>query len=256
MGRKTRGVVMDPRKVQIFHLIKQCNRAAFLCGTDPYSGICYDHRRQWIRERLQILESIFGIDCLTYTIMSKQLHLVLRSRPDVVEGWSDEQVARRWLRLFPSRRNNDRPAAGPSPPELHAITGDSAILADRRQRLSDLSWWMRCTAQHIACMSNREEGVTGPFFGSRSKSRLLLNEDSLSACPAELDLKPIRAAFAENLETSRTVRIQDRIDGQRASNDRWGPSGHDSRDHDSRDHDNGDQLGEMRIIKLGKSNWR
>ncbi|QDT05819.1 hypothetical protein K227x_42240 [Rubripirellula lacrimiformis] len=38
------------------------------------------------------------------TVMPNHLHLVLRSRPDVVASWSDEEVACRWLRLFPCRR--------------------------------------------------------------------------------------------------------------------------------------------------------
>jgi len=43
------------------------------------------------------------IDCLTYTVQSNHMHLALRSRPDVVAGWSDEEVAQRWLRWFPKR---------------------------------------------------------------------------------------------------------------------------------------------------------
>ena len=47
------------------------------------------------------------------------LHVVLRSRPDVVKKWSDEEVARRWLRLFPKRRGKDgaplAPHAEPQP---------------------------------------------------------------------------------------------------------------------------------------------
>ena len=32
----------------------------------------------------------FGVDCLTYTVLSNHLHIVLRSRPDVVKAWSDQ----------------------------------------------------------------------------------------------------------------------------------------------------------------------
>ena len=79
-------------------------RRAFLCGKDPLSGKSFEYRRMWIRQRLEFLASVFGIDCLTYTVLSNHLHLVLRSRPDVVAQWSDEKVARRWLRLFPQRQ--------------------------------------------------------------------------------------------------------------------------------------------------------
>lgn len=34
--------------------------------------------------------------------------------------------------------------------ELDLIVNDAEKLAERRRRLSDLSWWMRCTAENIA----------------------------------------------------------------------------------------------------------
>ena len=220
MGRQARGEVMDPRQVQIFHCIHRCVRRAFLCGNDPYSGLCYEHRREWIRHRLEFLASIFGIDCLTYTVLSNHLHLVLRSRPDVVDSWSDEEVARRWLRLFPARRNQDGSPAQPSQSELHAIVNDPEKLAERRRRLSDISWWMRCTAETIAYQSNREDNVTGHFWEGRYRSQCLLDEASVLACAAYVDLNPIRAAMAETLETSRFTGAKDRIDDLREGADR------------------------------------
>ena len=104
IARLARKEMIDSTEVQICHTISRCVRRAFLCGKDPVSGESDDHRREWIRDRLEYLAGLFGIDCLTYAIMSNHIHLVLRSRPDVVAGWSDEEVARRWLRLFPVRR--------------------------------------------------------------------------------------------------------------------------------------------------------
>ena len=37
---------------------------------------------------MAFLASAFGIDVLAYTAMSNRLHVVLRSRPDVVASWS------------------------------------------------------------------------------------------------------------------------------------------------------------------------
>src|SRR5690554_6348442 len=104
MPRKPRCEVADPNEVQVFHLVQRCVRRAWLCGDDPVSGQSYEHRRGWIRSRLEFLASVFAIDCLTYTLLSNHAHLVLRTRPDVVAQWSDEEVARRWLRLFPHRK--------------------------------------------------------------------------------------------------------------------------------------------------------
>ena len=39
--------------------------------------------------------------------MSNHLHVVARTRPDLVKAWSDEEVAFRWWNLFPQRRRKE-----------------------------------------------------------------------------------------------------------------------------------------------------
>ena len=157
MPRQARGEYVNPNEVQILHLVNRCVRRAFLCGKDPLSGKSFEHRRQWIRGRLEFLASAFAIDCLTYADMSNHLHLVLRSRPDVAQQWSDDEVARRWLKVFPQRRDDDGSPADPDDHEISMITSDRERLAVIRTRLSDVSWWMRCTAENIARRSNQLE---------------------------------------------------------------------------------------------------
>ncbi len=41
----------------------------------------YSFRREWIRRRLESLASVFGIDVLTYAILSNHIHVILRNRP-------------------------------------------------------------------------------------------------------------------------------------------------------------------------------
>ena len=85
MPRKPRGEVADPHSVQVFYSAKRCVRRAFSCGDDRFSGQSFEHRGGRIRGRLEFLKSVFAIDCLTVTVMSNYLHLVLRTRPDVGE---------------------------------------------------------------------------------------------------------------------------------------------------------------------------
>ena len=228
MPRQARGEVLDPAEVQIAHCVQRCVRRAFLCGDDDFTGQSYEHRRGWIRDRLEFLAAVFGVDCLTFSVMSNHMHLVLRSRPDVVAAWTDEEVARRWLRLFPKRRNKDGSPAEPTTPELNMILNQPEVLAERRGRLSDISWYMRCAAENIARRSNAEDEVTGHFWEGRFKAQILLDEASLLACAAYVDLNPIRAAMAETPETSeytgakaRIDDLADRKDRTRASTRDW-----------------------------------
>lgn len=232
MGRQARGEFMDPSEVQIFHCVHRCVRRAFLCGKDPYSGKCFEHRRVWIRNRLEFLASIFAIDCLTYTVMSNHLHQILRSRPDVAKAWSDQEVARRWLKLFPPRRIGNDSSAEPSREDLTSITNDPERVAELRRRLSDISWWARCTAENIARLSNREDEVTGHFWEGRYKSQPLPDESAVLACAAYVDLNPVRAALAKTPESSKFTGASDRIKDlrkrnrqKRMSDRRWERSG-------------------------------
>ena len=79
----------------------------------------------------------------------------------------------------------------------------------------DISWWMRCTTEHIARRANREERCTGHFWEGRFKCQLLLDEASLLACAAYVDLNPVRAALAATPESSEYTGVKDRIDDSR-----------------------------------------
>ena len=87
---------------------------------DPVSGKSFEHRRTWIQNRLQERAASFGIDCLSFAVMVNHFHVILRNMTDVVAGWSDEEVARRWWQLFPLRKNKDRTAAVPTESELRS----------------------------------------------------------------------------------------------------------------------------------------
>ena len=97
-------------------------RGGHLTGFGDYGNICehlntyrsdsgkdFQHRRQWIKDRMQFLAGQFGVDVLGFAVLSNHLHVVLRNRPDVVQGWSDLEVARRWWNTFPKRRDRDQP---------------------------------------------------------------------------------------------------------------------------------------------------
>lgn len=210
MARLARCEYLDPQAVQIVHVTSRCVRRAFLCGNDSVSGESYEHRREWIRARLEVLASVFAIDCLTFAVMSNHLHLILRSRPDIVRSWSDLEVATRWLRLCPPRKNGQ--PAEPKQSEINMLINNPRAVAELRVRLSDISWWMRLTCQKIAQQANREDDCTGRFWEGRYKAQLLLDEAAILACSIYVDLNPIRAAMAESLEKSDFTGAKARID--------------------------------------------
>ena len=209
MARLARGEYLDPQSIQITHIVSRCVRRAFLCGKDPFTGQCFEHRRQWIQDRLEFLASVFAVDCLTFAVMSNHFHLILRNRPDIVRGWSDEEVASRWLKLCPPRR--DGKPTKPTDSDIAMIVNNARRVAELRIRLSDISWWVRMTTEKIARQANREDECTGRFWEGRFKAQLLLDEASILACAMYVDLNPIRAAMAQSLESSDFTGAQARI---------------------------------------------
>ena len=122
MARPNRCEIVGDDEVAVLHVFSRCVRRAFLCGVDPLTGACYDHRKQFIQDRLEALAGVFAIDVMAYAIMSNHFHLVLRTRPDIVAQWSDEEVARRWWALFPKRRTKTQTPAEPLQSELDMLT--------------------------------------------------------------------------------------------------------------------------------------
>jgi REP element-mobilizing transposase RayT len=211
MPAYARSQVVPCDEVGVYHCISRCVRRAFLCGVDPITGHDYDHRKEWIRERLEHLASIFAIDICGYTVMSNHLHAVLRCRPDLVRDWSADEIAFSWSRLFPS----SDPATGepiePSACDINMIVSDPERVAELRQRLSSLSWFMRCLNEQIARRANREDECKGRFWEGRFKSQALLDEAAILACSIYVDLNPIRAGVTQTPEQSTYTSAYDRI---------------------------------------------
>ncbi len=227
MARVAREEVFSPGEVAIVHVMNRVVRRCFLLGDDEVTGKNYDHRKVWIEELFRHFAACFGIDLLAFAILSNHFHVVPRSRPDVVGTWDDTEVARRWLLLCPLRRQDDGKPEEPNESELDSIRNDPDRVAEIRSRLSDISWWMRLLCQRIAMRANAEDGELGKFWQNRFRAVRLLDEPSLLACAAYVDLNPIRAAMAETLEESDFTSVQRRIEArqeqqqQNASADRF-----------------------------------
>ena len=115
--------------------------------------------------------------------------------------------------LCPIRKKEDRSAEEPNEFELNSNRIDPDKLTMIRKRLSDASWWMQLLCQSIGTPANHEDREIGKFFQGRNKAVRILDESTLLACAAYVDLNPIRAAMVETLEESDHTSIQRRIQG-------------------------------------------
>ncbi|WP_051369300.1 transposase [Psychromonas arctica] len=195
-----------------YHCISRCVRRAYLCGEDKYTGQSFEHRRQWMVERLHQLASIFSINICAYAIMSNHYHLVLHIDEQDNYLLSNEQVCQRWGGLYSMPTLIDRWLKGQtiSAEEKKTVLN---IINRWRDRLADISWFMRCLNEFIARKANSEDDCTGRFWEGRFKSQALLDEDALLTCMAYVDLNPIRAKMTKSVETSEYTSAYERIHG-------------------------------------------
>ena len=207
--------IVAPGAPGVYHCMSRCVRRAFLCGRDKYSGQSYEHRRTWVRDRLRHLARYFGLEICAYAVMSNHTHLVLRTRPELVDSWSDEETAFRWVSLFSKARDESGRPLEPPEARVKALAGNPERLQEIRQRLGSISWFMRCLNEYIARRANREDQCKGRFWEGRFKCQALLDESAILACMAYVDLNPVRAGLADRPETSEFTSVYDRIVARR-----------------------------------------
>jgi len=94
-----RALILQPGVAGNFHCVSRCVRRSWLCGVDPYSGQSYEHRREWIEQRIHLLAEIFAVGIHSYAVMSNHVHLVIRVEPELTTDWTDQQVAERGVAL-------------------------------------------------------------------------------------------------------------------------------------------------------------
>ena len=212
--------MVDPQTPGFFHCISRCVRRASLCGEDAYSGRSYEHRKAWVEERLLALAECFAVGLYAYAVMSNHVHVVLHVDPQVAQTWPDEEVAERWVRLFPVRVDgtiDERLCEE----KVRRLQGDPERMAELRSRLGSLSWFMRCLNEPIARQANREDGCTGRFWEGRFKSQALLDERAVLSCMVYVDLNPIRAGIARDLVVSEHTSIRRRFQRTETTTTSW-----------------------------------
>jgi REP element-mobilizing transposase RayT len=194
-----------------YHCVSRCVRRAFLCGTDANTGQSFEHRRQWIEDKLLDIGQHFAIDICAYAIMSNHYHVVLYIDKEQADNWNRDDVIDHWHRLFSGNLISQRYAKNESLSKVELKVLDECV-STWRERLMDISWFMRVLNERIAREANAEDNCTGRFWEGRFKSQTLLDEAALATCMAYVDLNPIRAKMDNTPETSDHTSIKQRIE--------------------------------------------
>jgi len=169
-----RSQLVDATASGFYHCISRCVCRAFLCGEDALAGRSFEHRKQWMEDGLLALTEIFAVGVYANAVMSNHVHLLLYVDPGATLAGSADEIAERWVRLTPICIDGEiDPDACRA--KAQALAGNPERIAILRQRLSSLSWFMKCLNEPIARRANREDTCTGHFWESRFKCQALLD---------------------------------------------------------------------------------
>lgn len=193
-----------------YHCVSRCVRRAFLCGKDPVSDKNYDHRRGWLEKRMLYLAQFFCVQIAAYAVMSNHYHIVLRVDKDTAINLSPDEVIEHWHGMFKGTLLSRQYLEAPESLTVPQKTELFKQVEIWRERLYDISWFMRCLNEYIAKRANKKDKCTGRFWEGRFKSQALLDDKALMACMAYVDLNPVRAGISKQPTTSAYTSIKKR----------------------------------------------
>ena len=177
MARKD---LVDVEVTRWYHCISRCVRAAFLMADGTQD------RKQWVEDRLKVLADAFAISVGGFAVMDNHLHVLCRLDPSDADAWTDEDVVRRWMAVYPPRT-----LAMDDPDVLQKWIAheakDTKRVALLRQRLADLGWFMKALKEPLARLANKADGTRGTFWEARYKSVAILDTEALLATCAYID---------------------------------------------------------------------
>ncbi len=212
-----RAHLVDVSVTRWYHCVSRCVRRAFLLSEVPPERSEDEplDRKEWIELRLKELANIFAVAVGGFSVMDNHLHVLVRLDPDVAAAWSDEEVVRRWGRLFPPRDKSRKPLPV-SETWVEWRLKDARWVASARERLQSLSWFMKCLKEPLSRLANRQDNARGAFFEERFKSVAILDDESLLATCAYIDLNPVAAGIVQVPEESPHTSITTRVEHVKA----------------------------------------
>ncbi|SBT18846.1 hypothetical protein MGA5115_03007 [Marinomonas gallaica] len=131
--------------------------------------------------------------------MSNHTHLVLFIDGETAKNWTADEVLQRWHSIHKGTMITQQyMLQGQVPDYLQPLL--DATVESYRQRLMDISWFLRELNENIARQANFEDQCTGRFWEGRFKSQAILDEAALMACMVYVDLNPVRSKMTDTPE--------------------------------------------------------
>lgn len=206
--------IVDLEISRWYHCISRCVRGASLMQDSPDDSppdLPLQDRKQWIEDRLEVLTGLFSVAVAGFAILDNHLHVLCRLDPHVADGWTAEEVLRRWVTLYPPA-NMDLENEPVVTAWIKRESSNLNRVETLRERLKSLSWFMKALKEPLSRMANQQDGAQGAFWQARFKSIALLDEEALLAVAVYIDLNLVAAGLAPTPELSPHTSVQQRVE--------------------------------------------
>ena len=153
-------------------------------------------------------------------MLSNHFHGVLRSRPDIVSTWSDEEVVWRWRLAWPTYRNGvwGRQVTDDQVLSLlQRARTDEKYLPRVRKSLGSISWFCGRLKESISRLCNAEAESSGHCWDARFGNRLLEHDDESVGATLYTDLQQMVAGIVNRVEDSLHSSIRRRLRAEAAA---------------------------------------
>ena len=124
----------------------------------------HEHLCRSVESRLLERTEVFAVRVHAYALMSNHSHVVVRIGPLDAAVWPPENVASRWVGLFPETAGGEVDPIACQTKDQN-LRGNADRLETCRQTLSSLRWFMRNLIEPIARRADREDSCTGSLLG-------------------------------------------------------------------------------------------
>ena len=143
-----------------------------------------DIEKDFMLDLIKRYAALYFVDVLGFCIMGNHFHLLVKMFPDY--RFTDEDIKKRYVVFY----GDDRAFSYGQVPSM-------------REKLSNLSEFVREIKVGFARHYNRHHSRRGYFWGDRFKSVIVEKGETLINCLAYIDLNPLRAGLVDRSEEYR-----------------------------------------------------
>jgi putative transposase len=173
MPRTSRLIIND--ETAVYHVMSRTALGGFPLG---------DIEKDFMLDLIRKYADLYLVEILGFCLMGNHFHLLVKMFPEY--KFTDDDIKKRYVGFY----GDDRAFASGQVPSL-------------REKLSNLSEFVREIKVGFARYYNRRYNRRGYFWGDRFKSVIVEKGETLINCLAYIDLNPVRAGLVDRPEEYR-----------------------------------------------------